>query len=283
MKSPITQQTSTSDKLVLSSWVKVCYVIAHREQVESLTNAIRAEGIQTEVIRLTYTDEQSAWSPSLKCLLTHREAWRRAVRDGHPWMAVEADFVPCVGIGRTPIPLRSNPSGKRILYLYACGPSLYRVVDINWAEGDAGGCVALAGDPEVAQMLLDMTEDCLAGADPHLYSLWDTRISSTLRRKLGVRTLIPLRHAGEHGGNPNSEHRSAGLNATHRADRLQAPLHFLPTYAQGKLIQYRWTRVRYWIHGCGRMVFGRLAHRQIFWRLNNSVCWFILRRLFGGS
>ncbi len=262
----------------LSRWAPTCYVVAHKEDVGHLERALLSEGFNVVVVRTSYTEEQLKWSPTRRCLLTHRAAWCRAVELGAPWVVVEADFVPCQGFGQVRVPLTVSPGQPRLLYLYACGPALYRVVNRRWAEGDAGGCVALAGDPSVARLLLDMTVDELECPDMTRYSLWDSRISATLRRKHHVRTLVPVRNAGEHGGIPNPEHGQWGLRTTHRADSLMADLHFLPAYAQGAMLRFWRTRVVYTLYGVGRLVAGRLVSRHDGFRSWKEFMCFIWTR-----
>lgn len=262
----------------LSQWAPTCYVVAYKESVECLDRALQSEGFKVEVVRTSYTEEQLKWSPTRRCLLTHRAAWQRALERGTPWVVVEADFVPCRGFGRVSVPLSVSPGRLRLLYLYACGPTVYRVVNGTWAEGDAGGCVALGGEPSVARLLLDMTDKELMSPDMTQYSLWDSRISATLRRQYHVRTLIPVRHTGEHGGLPNPEHKGWGLHATHRADRLMDGLHFLPAYAQGGLLGFWWTRTVFYIYGVGRLVVGRLVLRHDWARSRMEFMRFVMAR-----
>ena len=80
----------------------------------------------------------------------------------------------------------------------------------------------------------------------------------------GAEAYIPLRHYGEHGGNPQPEHRIFGVRlvgerrgGVHRADNLQGPLAFLPQYANGKRISFISQRTIARGYGWARLLCGR--------------------------
>jgi len=60
----------------------------------------------------------------------------------------------------------------------------------------------------------------------------------------GVRSYIPSKSYGEHGGIPNPEHTVNGFTSWHQADSLIAPLAFMPAYANGSSLRFVYFRAR---------------------------------------
>lgn len=75
----------------------------------------------------------------------------------------------------------------------------------------------------------------------------------------GCSAYIPRRHYGEHGGQPNPEHRAFGLRrgGRHRADSLAARLHFLPQYNGGSRLTVLAVRAQARLLGLARLLTNR--------------------------
>jgi hypothetical protein len=100
---------------------------------------------------------------------------------------------------------------------------------------------------------------------------------------------MPFHCYGEHGGLPNREHRAAGvgmssrwdlarrlgLGRNHHADVLDAPLLFLPPYAQGSRFRYLRVRLEAKAAGLLRLVAGRTIAP------NDPISWGSRLKIFG--
>lgn len=260
------------------------YIVAYREDVGELQRALSGEGLRSVVIRPHYSEEERGYSAIVRCLLNHRNAWRECAASQALNMIVEADFVPVRGFARLPVPFDLNRQDRALGWLYACGPVLYDLDDQGYARGHAAAPVATLLGARTAGVLLEFAEAELSSHDPRDYIPFDTHIRVYLQQR-GINSYLPWRHYGEHGGIPNPEHRTAGVAATHRADRLYGRLHFLPAYARGSRMRYRGVRLQAWLRGLGRLVLARYVHprdilRHQGWRRRLGVVWYSVTRLF---
>ena len=270
--------------------VKRTIIVAYREDTSALEQALQAEGLIPEVQRPTYTQEQMRYSRTIRCLLNHSAAWRKAAETPGCTLVVEADFVPCSGLAALPAPF--NPARHGPLawaFLYAGGPRLLDVSEAPFLQGHASCPVALLVSPGVAPHLVAFAERLLRETpDLAAYSQWDTIFQWHIMGS-GARCYMPWRHYGEHGGLPNPEHNSTsaglvarlGLAGNHHAECLMGPLAFLPPYAQGSRGRFLRTRLVAKLVGLGRACSRRVvppdqpmppqlrlrAHILAFWRL----------------
>jgi hypothetical protein len=244
------------------------YIVSYQEDIEPLSIALREEGLSPIPVRMEYSAEQEKYASILKCMLTHQECWRRASESEGLALIVEADFVPVVGFGDMKVPYESS-ADSYLGYLYSCGPQLYDISERGFLRGHAGGLVAYLVDSTVANALLDFTEHLLSSHDPTQYRPFDSEIGFYLA-KSGINSYITCKMLGEHGGIPNQEHKSWGLRKTHRADSLANKLHFLPFYAEGSKLKYRWVRGYARLHGIGRLVYCRYLARHDFLRADSK-------------
>ncbi len=242
-------------------------IIAHKEDTKQLESAFIDEGLVPNVLRRSYTDNEMAYSQSIRVLLSHLEAWKLCIASQSSAIICEADFVPCRGFGRFPAPLpwTELSTNNGLAWLYACGPSIYHIEQIKsfcYARGHCAAPVAILLTPGVAQKLCEFGVKELESSDPFLYSTWDTRITSYLKDE-NVKSFISQRNFGEHGGIPNSEHRVyGGLPAAHRADSLMGRLHFLPLYARGSKTTFLAVRFKAKLYGLVRIFSFRLVRLQ---------------------
>jgi hypothetical protein len=213
----------------------------------------------------------------MKCLVNHANAWRIARDRSRPTVVVEADFVPVKGFGGLPLPCPADRRGKSLPYLYACGAELWDT-EAEFARGHAGSTVAYVVWPAVARLLLTFYEQQLEINPSGAYSTFDTQMGYWLKDR-GVESFFPLKQYGEHGGLPNPEHRRAGPSRTHRADALQAPLSFLPAYAEGSHARAGWTRLVARAFGWARFLTGRLVPPRDLVRNRLRTTLFAVRRL----
>jgi len=244
-------------------WV---FVIAYKESTELLEKTFVQAGFSCNVLRQQPQPEQQTFSPSYRCLLNHLRAWKQASRATQPTLIVEADFVPVIGIGKLPFPCQPNPDNLGIAWLYLCAPQVYSVSQTGFAEGFSTSMVAYVVTPQSAAALIELAEAIQHQADPALYSTWDSTIDQFLRDR-GFKNYIPFRNYGEHGGQPNPEHRQHGLSTAHRADVLYGKLSFMPPYAvvAGKAshLRYIQTRLQARAKGIGRLLIGRFLRVRV--------------------
>lgn len=248
--------------------VKRTIIVAYREDASALEKALEAEGLIPEVQRPTYTQEQMCYSRTIRCLLNHSAAWRKAAETPGCTLVVEADFVPCSGLAALPAPFDPARHGPLAwAFLYAGGPRLLDVSDAPFLQGHASCPVALLVSPGVAPHLVAFAERLLRETpDLTAYSQWDTVFQWYIMGS-GARCYLPWRHYGEHGGLPNPEHNATsaglvarlGLAGNHHAECLMGPLVFLPPYAEGSRSRFLRTRLVAKLVGLGRVLVGRAA------------------------
>jgi hypothetical protein len=243
-------------------------VVAHREDTTELEATLETEGFAVRRIQGPYPEGAERWSPSVRTLFNHRNAWRVVSESGEAAIVVEADFVPVRGFGAVSLS-RGLPSGEPdFTYLYACGPQLWGLRG-GRLRGHAGAMVAYCVSPALASSLIEFADSKVLAGDPASYSRWDTELGYWLKAR-GIESYLPYRHHGEHGGLPNPEHGRAGLRPHHRADLLSGRLAFLPAYARGSRLRFVWFRIgaRGW--GVIRLLAGRYLSWQSFRRSNEK-------------
>ena len=113
-------------------------IVAHDEDTVPLRMALEAEGFSVDEVRGPYTDEQLAFSSSMRCLVNHANAWRIAVSRNRPTIIVEADFVPVRGIGDLPRPVPPDRCRNSLAYLYSVGPQVWDLAMPGVARGHGG-------------------------------------------------------------------------------------------------------------------------------------------------
>lgn len=248
--------------------VKRVIVVAYKENVDQLEQALSHEGWEPEIQRLDYTAEQLLYPAAIRCFLNHREAWRKAADSQGYTLVCEADFVPCVGIGRlrvfwpTTIPLSWG-------YLYQGSPRLLAIIENegrSFLRGHCAPLVAYVIDAQVAKIFLDFFDDEASRYGLENYFSFEAHLQWFAMGR-GALAFIPSAHYGEHGGRPNAEHARSGVvsrSGEHRADVLVGRLHFLPQYADGSVTRFWATRARYWLLGILRLTTGR-------WIIETSV------------
>jgi hypothetical protein len=157
--------------------VRRAFILAYKENTDELRAALAAEGLNAEVLRPTYTDEQLTYSRTIRCLLNHAGAWERARHAEGLSLIVEADFVPCVAMGSLPLPFDPVKEGDAAWgYLYSAAPRIFRCQPDGALPGHSATAVAYVVSPRVAGWLSEYSKDELARhADLTAYSLWDTQ------------------------------------------------------------------------------------------------------------
>jgi hypothetical protein len=248
-------------------------ILAYREDTTRLEEALRAEGFTVEVQRAVYDERELAYSRTIRCLLNHLAAWRRAAAHERCTLIVESDFVPCFGLGRAPAPFDPERHGPQAwAFLYGGGPRIIQAHADGTLEGHAACPVALLVMPAAAQLLVRFGEGELVRCDPAAHSMWDTIVQWWIMG-WGGRCFLPRRHYGEHGGLANPEHGVARVGwasrlpllrrlpafNNHHAECLLAPLRFRPPYAGGSAVRFLFTRLIARLVGWGRLLTGRVA------------------------
>ena len=237
-------------------------IIAHDEDTTQLERALNGEGLPFRVFRGPYTEEQRSFSAQIRCLINHANAWRYGFQAQHPIIVVEADFVPCRGFSRLPLPFAwsASCSEAKFGWLYSPGSILYGIDAEGFPHGHGNTTVAYVFTPPAAKSLLEFYEKEMGGAHRGEYRLWETYLGIFLRWEKGILNYIPIYQYGEHGGTPNKEHRGkvAGwhreIRGWHQADVLWNKLSFLPIYAQQSQFIYRVFRSRASLRGWARLL-----------------------------
>lgn len=270
----------------LRECVEQVYILAWREETAALEKALGREGLATRVLRPEYGEADLRLSRMTRCLMNHRNAWRACSAGNGLSMVVEADFVPCIGIGSRPPPFPWTVRDRAWGWLYAGGPRLYEIWPGGQLRGHSACPVATVMGPAVASALVDFADSELSKRDGTTYFPWDTYIQYHAKQR-GVLSFIPFRQYGEHGGLPNPEHRGGGMGmgGGHQAETLCGPLHFLPAYALGSRLRYRRVRAMAKLRGVARLISGRFAEPGILRECASAdmVAKFLfvgLRRLF---
>jgi hypothetical protein len=176
---------------------------------------------------------------------------------------MEADFVPCMGFGKLPLPFGWSLSchKPRFGWLYSPGSILYGIDPEGFPHGHGGTMVAYVLDSLAAKALLEFYEKEMETSQPNQYRLWDTHLGIFLRWEKGVLNYIPIYQYGEHGGIPNKGHKNRWIKGWnrkirgwHQADILWNKLAFLPIYARRSHFIYRIFRGRAMLRGWVRVL-----------------------------
>lgn len=173
--------------------IDTAYIIAHKEELQPLIQALASEGLQVEVIQGPYSEAQRTYSAALRCLVNHANAWRALIAAGRPALIVEADFVPVRGFGQLPLPCPVGGIDASLIYLYACGPEFWDLVNDHIARGHSGGMVAYVVSPAVASLMLAFCAEELQQNPFGQDSAWDSVLGDWLKER-GIESYLPYRH-----------------------------------------------------------------------------------------
>jgi len=228
----------------LKTAISNAIIIAHRENTSQLENALRQEGLPAKVYRRAYEEDEYKLPSASRCLLNHADAWKNAASCDGLTLIVEADFVPCQGLGDFPLPFTPCQTEKQAAWIYSIGPVIYHYDGNGSFFGHNAGLVAYVLDQASALAWIDLFEEHKAVNGLIEYCQFDVTMPVDLRWKKGVRCYISKKSYGEHGGIANPEHQRHGYRGWHQADTLMAPLRFLPLYAKGNTFLYKATRAR---------------------------------------
>jgi hypothetical protein len=250
---------STRPIEILRDVIDKVIVVAYQEDVSKLVSSLKLEGFNVEISRPDYSPEEMTYRRSSRCLLNHRNAWKRALDHPRYTLICEADFVPCRGIGDFEVfwPIEKVCAWG---YLYQGSPRLLAMVGQRpFLRGHNATTVSYVINSTVASLMLKFFEIEKGTYDFGSYFAWDAHLQWCVMG-LGAEAFIPMRHYGEHGGTPNLEHGKLGRigrDGRHRADNLMNALHFLPQYANGSYLSYFRARVGARLSGFGRLLMGR--------------------------
>jgi len=234
-----------------------CYVIAGRESVAQLVEALAVERLQPAVLRSASSGDERA-DAQTQCLLSHRAAWRLAARHDGWTLVCEGDFVPCLGMGGFPAfwPV-DDPHAWG--YLYQGSPRLLALTGPRpYLRGGCAPLVAYVINATVARILCDLLDERMALHDPSEHRPVDGWLQGRLVAQ-GYSAYFPRRHYGEHGGPPHPGQRACGarLAGIHRADNLAGRLHFLPHYSRGSWLRFAAVRAAARLRGLARLATDR--------------------------
>lgn len=239
----------------LHQLVSRSYILAYKEDVAPLFSALAAERLHPEVLRASYTETELQMSRSMRTFLNHYSAWQRAAQQDGYTLILEADFVPCVGLGDFPSfwPL-SDPLAFG--YLYVGSPRILALIgDKPYLRVHSSPLVAYVVNAAVARILCEFFKDDVERYGTEGYSTFDSHLQWFATGK-GAGAFMPMKNYGEHGGLPNPEHKLNGAPRAgqHRADNLMGRLHFLPQYCRGSALRYVPVRIQARLLGLGRLL-----------------------------
>ena len=240
--------------------VKQVIVLAYKEDVQPLIDALEQERLPTSVQRIQYSDDELRYAFNSRLLLNHRLAWEKAADLPGYTMICESDFVPCRGLGDFPV-FWPEADARAWGYLYQGSPRLLAMSDGRppYLRGHVSPMVAYVVNAVVARILLEYFAHLEANYDLSKYFSFEAFLQWFVMGK-GAAAYIPWRHYGEHGGLPNKEHASIGKlrhGGEHHADNLMGPLYFLPQYADGSALRFFLVRAKWRLLGVGRLISGR--------------------------
>ncbi|ERT03851.1 hypothetical protein M595_6208, partial [Lyngbya aestuarii BL J] len=201
----IQSNIKNSTAISLADSLEKTFIIAYKENTDTLESALKKSGFDCEVLRQKHQPEYKDYSPSYLCLLNHRQAWEIAINQSKPTLIVEADFVPVVEMGKLPLPFNPIQENVGISWLYTCAPQIYSVSPEGYAEGFSTAMVAYIVTPAAAKCLLELEAEIRENPGPKAYSSWDSTIDKFWRQRK-LENYVPFRNYGEHGGKPNLEH-----------------------------------------------------------------------------
>lgn len=242
----------------LRSVVGRSYILAYKEDVTALQEALDREGLRPQIQRAQYSEDEMSYARCARTFINHHMAWQRAATQDGYTLICESDFVPCRGLGGFDV---FWPTDDPLAwgYLYQGSPRLFALIGPErYLRGHCAPLVAYVINAPVARIFCDFFRDEMGRYDPRKYFTFDAHLQWFAMRH-GSRAFITLRHYGEHGGLPNPEHAEAGMPRAgqHRADNLAAPLHFLPQYAQGSRPRFMAVRAQSRLLGFARLVANR--------------------------
>jgi hypothetical protein len=272
-------------KALLRDAIGQSIIVCYRENVSVLQSHLDAMGLNPHIQRASYSAGERAYPASTRCLLNHRAAWERAAKLTGYSLIVEADYVPCAGLGNLPV---FWPQEKELAwgYLYQGSPRILAIVGAQgWIRGHCAPTVAYVINDRVARVFLRFFDSEMSRHAPESYFNFEAHLQWWAMGQ-GAEAYIPMKHYGEHGGLPNTEHTKFGRlsrGGRHRADNLAGPLAFLPEYAQGRRSKFLVERMMARLYGLARLLTGRwIIDTNVYSRdLRNTVTlyWLGFRRL----
>lgn len=239
----------------LNHLIRRSYILAYKEDVAPLFSALAAEGVNPEIQRASYSEEEQAMPRATRTFLNHYTAWKRAAdQDGYT-LICEADFVPCVGMGTFS---RFWPLSDPLAfgYLYVGSPRLLALVgDRRYLRAHSVPLVGYVVNAAVARIFCDFFGEEIDRYGTEIYFTFDSHLQWFAMGK-GASAFIPMKNYGEHGGVPNPEHAAYGepRAGEHHADNLAGHLHFLPQYSKGSRLRYLAVRAHSRLLGFGRLL-----------------------------
>ena len=236
-------------------------MVAYREDTAQLEAVLKAEGFaRVSVQRASYTGAEEAYSRNFRCFMNHHEAWKEAATRPGWTLVMEADFVPCAGLGAMPVPFPDpGAPGLKWAFLYTSSPRIFWEESGGFLRGHQATTVCYLITGAVASKLLAFWDDEVKMHGMGTYFAFDAHLSWSLIGK-GCEAYFPARSYGEHGGVPNLEHREEGSlpnDGRHRADVLAGNLAFSPPYAGGNFPRYRLIRIGARLRSIARLLTGR--------------------------
>jgi hypothetical protein len=244
-------------QLQLNDVISQSIVICYREQVDQLVQTLLTETLNPVVARAQYTSEELKYASNFRCFMGHRDAWIRATEEKGYTLICEADFVPCIGLGRLPV---FWPHERSLAwgYLYQGSPRLLSLSKTGHLRGHATPLVSYVINSAVARIFLRFFKSQTAQYGPKNYFAHDAHLQWWTMGQ-GAEAYIPERHYGEHGGYPQPEHARFGMRrgGLHRADNLFGPLAFIPMYADGSYVEFARQRIIARAYGWARLLSGR--------------------------
>lgn len=270
--------------LQLANCIGQTLIVAYKEDTHQLESVLNQSGCTCEVLRQVHQPEYHSYARSFLCLLNHRQAWERAASSDSPTLIVEADFSPVKNFGSLPPPFDPADTDWGIAWLYTCAPQIYNVTTTGYAVGYSTAMVAYVVNAHSARLLIERADAIAQTIGPMAYDPWDSGLEKYLRDR-NLKSYVPFRNYGEHGGIPNPEHRQNKLSPTHRADVLYGALAFAPLYAQqpdGRIQTGEWLKGRLYgrIKGLGRLFLGKYLRPPVLKGSSQplSLLGFALRR-----
>jgi len=234
------------------------YVLAYREDVDSLVSALDQEKLNPTILRAVYTKEEETYSRVYRTLLNHYSAWQRAAEQDGYTLICEGDFVPCKDLASFPTfwPMNDPLAWG---YLYQGSPRILALVGSErYLRVHCSPLVAYVVSRGVAKKLCGFLGAVMAGRTPQDYFSFDAFVQWWAMGE-GCSAYMPMKHYGEHGGKANPEHGAQGIRRAgeHRADNLAGPLYFLPQYCEGSDLTYMLGRMKERCYGLARLATGR--------------------------
>lgn len=243
----------------LSEVISQTYIVCHKEDVSDLHAALSEEGLNPSESRMAYSEEERNYHSSTKCFMNHASVWGKAASQPGYTLIVEADFVPCRGLGSLST-FWPTDDPEAWGYLYQGSPRLLALVgEDEFLRAHCSPTVAYVINSVVASKLVDFYKGEFGRHDPQTHYTFESHMQWWIMGQ-GGKAYMPARHYGEHGGQPNPDHAAvANLSrqGEHHADNLAAPLVFLPQYAEGSRLNYFRVRAVSKLLGVGRLATGR--------------------------